>query len=98
MKHLHPRWKHLGTIGKYALCIIDARNYGLYCIEHPAGYKHEIGYHGNLGNALQAALKHLIRDRASEECDGIMALIEIVTKAKEEVIAFGRDLDKTLQS
>ena len=99
MKHLHPRWKHIGAIGKYALCIIDSRNYGIYCCtEGPVGYKDDIGYYGDLGNALQAMLKRLIRDRASEECNGIMALIEIVIKAEEEVLAFGRELDKALQS
>ena len=94
MEHQHPKWKHLGFLGKYTLCVVDELNYAVYNTKQPSGYKHSVGYYGSLASALNGLLERLIRDKASADVsDEISALVNIIRAAKDEVLAFGNELD-----
>jgi hypothetical protein len=91
--HKHPKWKHIGFVKNYALCIVDELNYAIYKTDQPSGYKHSVRYYGDLSNALCGLLERLVRDKVSQEgIDEIMNLIETIKAAKDEVLAFGRKL------
>jgi hypothetical protein len=95
----HPKWKHLGLFGgRYACCVVDNLNFAIYDASKPSGWKHS-NYFGDLGSALAKLLELIIREKVSQEGLDVTLLtfIETITSAKEEVLAFGRQLDKALQ-
>jgi hypothetical protein len=95
--YLHPKWQNLGSIGNYTLCIIDRLNYGIYRNDTKFGYK-TTQFFGRLAEALDKLLELLVKDKASAaKINDIADLREIVKEARNEVIVFGRQLEKKLK-